>query len=181
MGTYLINFIVYTMAMVGLLFLGVMVYKKTMTGVDTAQNPKGLKIDNALRLSPRKTLYVVNAGCERFLIAADLDRTTFLARLDNNNTALENIATIDVEPAAGSFKESIKSFLKQPQNSVKKEQPPQEVSYIARDDEPAGKKINKGVDYNEVMQALEGDSTNIKRPVMRELLRKLNENVTAND
>ena len=111
MGTYLINFIVYTMAMVGLLFIGVMVYKKTMTGADTAQNPKGLKIDNALRLSPRKTLYVVNAGYERFLIAADLDRTTFLARLDNNNTALENIATIDVEPAAGSFKESIKTRL----------------------------------------------------------------------
>ena len=105
MGTYLINFIVYTMAMVGLLFLGVMVYKKTMVGNNSAQNTKGLKIDNALRLSPRKTLYVVNAGNERFLIAADLDRTTFLAKL-NGNVQLDNIATIDVEKPAGSLASS---------------------------------------------------------------------------
>ena len=176
MGTYLINFIVYTMAMVGLLFLGVMVYKKTMVGNNSAQNTKGLKIDNALRLSPRKTLYVVNAGDERFLIAADLDRTTFLAKL-NGNVQLDNIATIDVEKTAGSFTENIKSILVQP---AKKESP-LERSYIASGNEPAVKKTEKGVDYTEVMHVLEGDSTNIKRPVMRELLRKLNENVTAQD
>lgn len=176
MGTYLINFIVYTMAMVGLLFLGVMVYKKTMTGGSSEQNTRGLKIDNALRLSPRKTLYVVNAGNERFLIAADLDRTTFLAKL-NGNVQLDNIATIDVEPAANSFKDSIKSIITKPQ----KEQPLKERSYIASGDEPPVKKSHRGVDYTEVMQVLEGESTNVKRPVMRELLRKLNENVTTND
>ena len=176
MGTYLLNFLVYTMAMVGLLFLGVMVYKKTMVGNNSAQNTKGLKIDNALRLSPRKTLYIVNAGSERFLIAADLDRTTFLAKL-NGNVQLENIATIDVEQPMNSFKENIKSILSQP----KVEQPLEERSYIASEKEPEGKKAAAGVDYTEVMKALEGNSTNVKRPVMRELLRKLNENVTVKD
>lgn len=174
MGTYLINFIVYTMAMVGLLFLGVMVYKKTMVGNNSAQNTKGLKIDNALRLSPRKTLYIVNAGSERFLIASDLDRTTFLAKL-NGNVQLENIATIDVEQP--SFKENIKSILTQP----KMPQPVEERSYIdSGDEEPVAPKA-AGVDYTEVMKTLEGNSTNVKRPVMRELLRKLNEGVSVKD
>lgn len=170
MGTYLVNFIVYSMAMVGLLFLGVMVYKKTMIGNNSTPNTRGLKIDNALRLSPRKTLYIVNAGAERFLIAADLDRTTFLAKL-NGDVQLDNLATIDVEQPAPIIEKSFKSTLSQY---------PKESSYIESDvkEKP---KASPVVDYTEVMKALEGNATDVKRPVMRELLRKLNETVTTKD
>lgn len=85
MGLYLINFLVYSMAMVGLLFVCLMVYKKTMLNNRCAKNAEELSIENALNLSQRKTLYVIKAGNEKFLIAADAERTSFLAKLDDNN------------------------------------------------------------------------------------------------
>ena len=83
MGVYLINFLVYSMAMVGLLFICLMIYKKTMVENRFSKNDNELKVENALNLSQRKTLYVVKAGNEKFLIAADLERTSFLAKLNN--------------------------------------------------------------------------------------------------
>ena len=82
MGTYLINFLVHSMAMVGLLFVCLMVYKKTMVNNKCSKNKNELDIENALNLSPRKTIYIVKAGNEKFLIASDAERTTFLAKLD---------------------------------------------------------------------------------------------------
>ena len=87
MGLYLINFLVYSMAMVGLLFVCLMVYKKTMLNNRCAKNAEELSIENALNLSQRKTLYVIKAGNEKFLIAADAERTSFLAKLNDNNIA----------------------------------------------------------------------------------------------
>ena len=72
------------MAMVGLLFLCLMIYKKTMIDNRFTKNDNDLKIENALNLSQRKTLYVIKAGNEKFLIAADVDRTSFLAKLNQN-------------------------------------------------------------------------------------------------
>lgn len=40
-----------------------------------------MKIEDSMGLSPRKTLYVVNIENERFLIAADVDRTTLISKL----------------------------------------------------------------------------------------------------
>lgn len=37
-----------------------------------------------MSLSPRKTLYVINAKNESFLIASDVDRTSLIAKLDTN-------------------------------------------------------------------------------------------------
>ena len=87
MGTYLINFLVYSMAMVGLLFVCLMVYKKTMVNNRCSKNKNELDIENALNLSPRKTIYIVKAGNEKFLIASDAERTTFLAKLDASGKA----------------------------------------------------------------------------------------------
>lgn len=87
MSTYLIQFGVYTMAMVGAIFLCLIVFKKTMISSRCAKNNNELTIENALNLSQRKTLYVVNAGNERFLIAADAERTTFLSKLNNNEVS----------------------------------------------------------------------------------------------
>lgn len=47
-----------------------------------SKNKNELDIENALNLSPRKTIYIVKAGNEKFLIASDAERTTFLAKLD---------------------------------------------------------------------------------------------------
>ena len=85
MGGYLANFSVYTFAMIGFLFFAVAIYKKTSANLTNTKNG-GMKIEESLSLSPRKKLCVVRVNDEKFLIAADTERTEFLAKLDNNGT-----------------------------------------------------------------------------------------------
>jgi len=144
MGTYLLNFIVYSMAMVGLLFICLVVYKKTMANGKCTKNNDEMLVENALNLSPRKTIYVVKVGDEKFLIAGDAERTTFLAKLDERALVSEKITTVPVEMV---------------------EQPPK----IQQE--------HTHVDYSEVMNKIR--MTKKKQPVMREILRKLDEQSVA--
>lgn len=80
MQGYFVQFLAYTMAMVGFLAICLFVYKKL--GLSSF-NPKNseLSIENCLRINARKYIYIIKAGKERFLIAADSERTTMLAKL----------------------------------------------------------------------------------------------------
>lgn len=84
MGHYIINFSVYTMAMVGIIFFALFIYKKFSVNNVCLKKKGSLSIESGLGLSPRKTLYVIKSGSERFLIAADLDRTTLISKLDSD-------------------------------------------------------------------------------------------------
>lgn len=97
MTGYLINFAVYTMAMIGALLLCFIIYKKTLITPKITKNTNNLEVENTLNLSPRKTLYVIKAGDEKFLIAADAERTSFLARLDEPIEEQPNMQEIVVE------------------------------------------------------------------------------------
>ncbi len=89
MGGYFATFIVYTTAMVGMIFLAVFVYKKfSYNGVSKS---KFLNVEDCISLAPRKNLYVVRAGNERFLVASDAERTSLISKLD------ENVKEIKVE------------------------------------------------------------------------------------
>lgn len=81
---YLTNFIVYTLAMVGVIMLAVFVFKTT-TSVSTKGGSKNLKVLETLSLGPRKTLYIVSAGEEKFLIAGDVDKTSLISKLETKN------------------------------------------------------------------------------------------------
>ncbi len=104
MTGYLVHFAVYTFAMIGALLVCFVIYKKTVIDSKFTKNPQSnLEIENALNISPKKTLYVVKAGEEKFLIASDPDCTTFLAKLNGENytqkeTPVPLNYTIDVEP-----------------------------------------------------------------------------------
>ncbi len=100
MGLYLVNFMAYTLAMIGIIFVCLMIYKKTMLNVGENKTPEYLKIENALNLSARKTIYVVKAGDEKFLIASDVDKTTFLAKLNDRKeeSVEEKIASAIKKP-----------------------------------------------------------------------------------
>lgn len=87
MSTYLIQFGVYALAMVGIIFVCLIVAKKTLTNGKFAKDNSELCIENVLNLSQRKTLYVIKAGDEKFLISADTERTAFLAKLNNQEFA----------------------------------------------------------------------------------------------
>ncbi len=85
MGGYLVNFAVYTMAMTGLIFFALMVYKKfTLGSVGKKSKSSLLCVEETISLAPRKTLYVVRAGKEKFLIAGDVDKTTLISKLNSD-------------------------------------------------------------------------------------------------
>jgi flagellar biogenesis protein FliO len=87
---YLLNFIVYTVAMIGIISLAVVVYKKfSLSGTSKSQF---LNVEDCINLAPRKQLYVVRAGRERFLIASDVNSTSLISKLDDNYSQIRNIA-----------------------------------------------------------------------------------------
>ena len=80
---YLTNFIVYTLAMVGMMMLALFVFKNATGSVKKGQS-KYLRVHDTLSLGPRKTLYVVSAGEEKFLIAGDVDKTSLISKLQTS-------------------------------------------------------------------------------------------------
>lgn len=86
MGGYLVNFSVYTMAMIGLIFFAMMIYKKFSCDGIMTKKSDFLSVEEAISIAPRKKLYVVRAGQERFLIAGDVDKTTLISKLDCNSS-----------------------------------------------------------------------------------------------
>ena len=97
---YLANFMVYTLAMIGVIFVALLVFKNA-TGVSHKNSSKVLKVHDTLSLGPRKTLYIVSAGDEKFLIAGDVDKTSLISKL-NTQTKTPEIT----------FKETIESLPK---------------------------------------------------------------------
>ena len=95
MGHYIVSFAVYTMAMIGLICFALFVYKKFASTAVATKRKGLLKVEYVLGLSPRKTLYIVRAGKEKFLIACDLDRTTLISKLDMNDSSAIELDEID--------------------------------------------------------------------------------------
>lgn len=96
MGGYIINFTVYTLAMSGLIFCALFVYKKVMNGTLGIKNSQNLFVEETLSINPRKSLMIVRAGSERFLIASDVDKTTLISKLEEKSIQKEkNIKDFD--------------------------------------------------------------------------------------
>lgn len=95
MSTYLLNFIVYTTAMIGVIFIALFVYKKF--SCSSISKSKFLNVEDSISLAPRKNLYVIRAGNERFLVASDAERTSLISKLDENyvKSEIEPINKID--------------------------------------------------------------------------------------
>ncbi len=81
MTHYLISFVTYTFAMAGLLILALVIYKKATATMQKGTRNTYLSLEQRLDISARKSIFVIRAGQERFLVASDLDRTTLLAKL----------------------------------------------------------------------------------------------------
>jgi flagellar biogenesis protein FliO len=80
MTHYLINFTIYTTAMIGIIFLALFTFKKFSNMCFTKKSSM-LDVVDSIKLSTRKTLYVIKAQNESFLIAADIDRTSLISKL----------------------------------------------------------------------------------------------------
>ena len=89
---YLANFMVYTFAMVGVIVIALLVFKNSTSG-GSIKKSKYLKVIDSMSLAPRKNLYIVSAGEEKFLIAGDVDKTTLISKLETKSKSLSNFDT----------------------------------------------------------------------------------------
>ncbi|MBQ9244760.1 flagellar biosynthetic protein FliO [bacterium] len=83
MNSYLLHFVAYTFAMIGFIVMVMFIYKKSVYACSSSKNKEFLKVENSLKLAPTKTVYVIKAGKEKFLIAGDSSNTTMLAKLNS--------------------------------------------------------------------------------------------------
>lgn len=98
MKVYILNFVVYLMAMIGVIYVSLMVFKKTI-GQNNLKSDKSLiKVEGSLNIAPRKTLHVINVEGEKFLIASDIQNTTFLAKLDDHKKESKIEKTPKIKP-----------------------------------------------------------------------------------
>lgn len=105
MGHYMIGFSIYTLAMVGVIFGALFVFK-TFSNKCFNKKSSMLKIEDSMSLSPRKTLYVIKANNESFLIASDIDKTSLIAKLDKQceaETVTPEFARTDKSSTLTSF------------------------------------------------------------------------------
>lgn len=105
MSGYLVSFVVYTTAMVGIIFLALFVYKKVSMGYAHTSKSKFLNVEETISLAPRKNIYVIRAGKERFLVASDAERTSLISKLDENTSSrkIEKLAAVDELPTIVDF------------------------------------------------------------------------------
>ena len=98
MMTYVTAFIFYTLAMIGILLIGFVVYKKTFMPTNKGESRGMIKIIDSLPIDNKKMLHVVKIKNEKFLIASGLEHTTFLSKLDDDsiNIAKEEVITPEV-------------------------------------------------------------------------------------
>ena len=71
--------------MIGVLFIGYLIYKKT-TFFQKQEGKNMIKILDRIAIAPKKSLLITKVCDEKFLIALDSDRTTFLAKLNFEET-----------------------------------------------------------------------------------------------
>ena len=100
---YLANFIVYTLAMVGVIVVALLVFKNS-TGCGVKNSGKFLKVVDSMSLAPRKNLYIVQAGGEKFLIASDVDKTSLISKLETQGDKSSEVPEIKE-----TFKETIQN------------------------------------------------------------------------
>lgn len=112
MKVYILNFLVYTMAMVGVIYASLMIFKRTMTQNNQNSNNNSLKIESSLNIGPRKTLHVIKVDGERFLIASDIQNTTFLSKLNDNKKELNFEKNKNIKPQKKMFMEEFNELKK---------------------------------------------------------------------
>ena len=107
MNSYLMHFATYTFAMIGFIVIVLFIYKKSICLPTQSRSRNFLKVENTLKLAPTKTVYVIKAGNERFLVAGDAGSTTMLAKLDDNNIEIQEEVTQEKVMDFSTLKESL--------------------------------------------------------------------------
>lgn len=169
MLTYITAFIFYTLAMIGVLLIGYVIYKKTsLISKNEAQGM--IKVLDTLSIAPRKILMVVKIKNEKFLIASGAEHTTFLAKLDeeiklSKNTAVKEI----IERNIAQDKSEIKNFSTEKQNRA--------ADNDAEDnlEESFHKQFRELYSKDEITNEIVNNQRPDRKELIRRLLKDLNE------
>ncbi|HEY9746149.1 MAG TPA: flagellar biosynthetic protein FliO [Oculatellaceae cyanobacterium] len=100
---YLGSFVGYTLLAVGMIYATYWFLKrkpmKWLTGPAFQKTAKAalLEVEANLALEPRKTLYIVRAGQERFLISTTMEQVQCLARLEPEDASAESSVEENVQ------------------------------------------------------------------------------------
>ena len=111
---YITNFIVYTLAMVGVIVVALLVFKNA-TSVGGGKHSKYLRIIDSISLGQRKNLFIVSTGKEQFLIAGDVNNTNLISKIENVapiqpvKTELQEVSA--EEYTGRSFKETMAKYV----------------------------------------------------------------------
>ena len=182
MGSYIANFTVYTMAMLGLIFFALFVYKKFMSGGLGGTSSKFLEIEETMNINPRKSLLVVRAGNEKFLVASDVDRTTLISKLGINNLTpkmesferFENIIQDETPQTNNNEKRIVDSKVVLDEDELK----PMIHLEPIKEKNPQGRNLNRGMDTRTSNKNVVLDfnkPTNHGLTTMKEMAKKINE------
>ena len=108
---YITNFIVYTLAMVGVIVVALLVFKNA-TSIGSGKASKFLKVIDSISLGQRKNLYIVSTGKEQFLIAGDVNNTCLISKLEGLNE-IKHDSLQDIKSMPVSFQDTLNSLPKQ--------------------------------------------------------------------
>ena len=115
---YLANFMVYTFAMAGIIAVALLIFKFSTTGAVGGKKSKYLRVIDSMSLAPRKTLYIISAGDEKFLIAGDTDKTSLISKLETSSKEAPQILmneekhSHEADSARMTFRETMKNLSK---------------------------------------------------------------------
>lgn len=90
------QFMVYMLAMTGLLVIGCVVYKKTVA-IPELKKHSALKIIDMLKLPDKKILYFINCKNEEFLIASSTDKVTLISKIETERNLKRKINEESIE------------------------------------------------------------------------------------
>lgn len=116
MMTYVTAFIFYTFAMIGILLIAFVIYKKTFMNIKS--DAKGIiKIIDSQPIGNKKMLMVVKVKDEKFLIATGPESTTFLSKLNFENNQKRTQKTTKKEEINDNFQQE-NMFLNSQENKI---------------------------------------------------------------
>ena len=115
------QFMVYMLAMTGLLVIGCVVYKKTVA-IPELKKHSALKIIDMLKLPDKKILYFIKCKDEEFLIASSTDKITLISKIETERNLKRKMN-----------EESIEKYLREKEEKVQDLQGDNLVSYAKED------------------------------------------------
>jgi len=177
MITYITAFIFYTLAMIGVLLGGFVLYKKTLAPMIKNENKGLIKVVDTYSIAPKKNLMIVKIKNELFLLALDAERTTFLTKLNTE------ISTKQVKPSHKAVLENIseldEDIEKEIQNAFQEKNTRYDDTLKSRNDE-IQKQFMELYNQDEAkVQPMQTEELSKRRQMIRHLISELNNSQTT--